>query len=180
MTYKYFIKNIQNIKYLDYEIDKNHNLKLFNEVKFFIKNAQKYNLDIILAGACGNVFHFSKLFRTIKDIDLYVEKKEIETWLNIVHTRYEYLYPEEFKPLDFLKNQLKQEQPIPFRNKKNPKLKVDFIFKNFDLIQDQIFIKKFKEFNIKYSYLYKLHYKNRYNRQKDIDDINFYLPFIKI
>lgn len=178
MKFNDLYKNIKNIKYLDYEIDENHNFELFNEVKLIAEKAKKYNLNIIFSGSWGCIFHHSKLFRTIKDIDFYVEVKDKEIWFEILNNEYEFLYPKEVPPSEFFKSQITQDCPVPFQNKKNSKLKIDIIFyENFEKIKKErkMFSKTFEDFNINYFYLHKLDYKHIYNRKKDIDDINFYL-----
>jgi hypothetical protein len=185
MTFKNFYQQIEYIEYLNYEINKQHNLELFNEIEFIVKNSKKYNLNIIFGGAWGNIFHCLKSFRTIKDIDFHVEAKDAKIWFDILDERYEYLYPDTTTPYEFFKNQLDTQHPVPFQNKKNPKLKIDIIFKQSELFkkigtEHKIFTKSFEEFDIKYIVLFKLFkFTKVYNRQKDLDDIKFYQQFIK-
>lgn len=178
MEFKNFYKNIENIKYLNYEIDKNHNFELFKEICFIAESAKRNNLNIILSGAWGNIIHCNKLFRTVKDIDFVIETKHAKTWLSILDKKYDLMCPKNMQPFNFIAHQKNNQFPIPFQNKKNSKLKIDMVFNSrFEetLNKHQIFLKTFEEFNINYFFMHKISYRHIYNRKKDMDDINFYL-----
>ena len=181
MKFDNFFSTIDNIKYLNYKIDKNHNYELFNEIKFICNCAKKHKLDIIFGGAWGTIFYCPKLYRTIKDIDVCFREKDTYTWFNLLNDRYKYIYPKDVNPKNFFKNQYENERPVPFENINNSSLRLDIVFTDFKKIKNKIFIKSFEEFDVHYIALHKKFYNMNliYNRQKDKDDIDFYSQFIK-
>jgi hypothetical protein len=181
MKFKYFYKNIEKISFLDYKIDHKHHLNLLNELNYINHFSNKFNLDIVISGSWASILHTNKIYRTIPDIDFCADINNIKLWLNILSDRYEFFYPQMYGSLNFLKSQIKNDFPVPFFNKRNKKIKIDIIFTDLNLIKNKIFRKKFKSFYLKYVVLHKKFDRMNliYNRQKDIDDINFYSQFIK-
>ena len=185
MNFDNYCESIEYVPYLNYKVDRIHNLEIFNEVKYIADCAKKYKLDMILGGSCGTILHCQKFYRNIKDIDVHCQEQDAFTWLDFLENRYEVIYPPFVQPKDFLKNQLNSQHPIPFQNINNPKLKLDIIFKNINLFHEigvdhKIFTKPFQEFDIKYIVLFKLFkFAKVYNRQTDKDDIEFYSKYVK-
>jgi hypothetical protein len=173
MNFEDYYTTIEKIKFLDYEIDDSFNLSLFNELQSILHLSLKHRLGLSVTGTIACLFHTNKMFRTISDIDLIAEYKDIKTWIKIISKDYnlEYL----IDPIKYIKYQIGREGGISFKNINN-NLKIDFIFNK--KLEDKFYLKKISSFEINYRLPYKykriqnnIHF---YNRKKDLDDIRFY------
>jgi hypothetical protein len=185
MYFDNFYEKIEEIPFLGYEVDKIHNYELFNELKYVLTFAKENKLGVIVGGSWGSILHCSKLYRTVKDIDLHFKEEDMYLWFDYLKDKYNFIYPPNMEAENFIKNQLNSQHPLPFQNIKKPSLKLDIIFKNVNLfnkigVNHRIFTKSFEDFNIKYVVLFKSReFTKIYDRQVDKDDIEFFSKYIK-
>lgn len=187
MDIKNYYKTIKKIKYLNYTIDSEFNILLLEELNHINDFAKKENLYFSVIGTLGCIFHTNKIYRTLNDIDLLIEKADFKKWLNFLNKDYNFKYTSEnlfFKSVSqFVKEQISNNGGISFVKRLNPKIQIELFFTdNINIHKDKFFNKIIGNAYIKYRlpYKYRPFKKDHfYNRQKDIDDIKFYSKYFK-
>jgi hypothetical protein len=186
MSFENFYKNIEKIKYLDYEIDDNFNLLILNKFKYFLDLSLEYKLNLSVLGTIACIFHTNKLYRTIGDIDLILDYQDLKKWMKIFNQEnYQLSYygnPLEFNAKKIMKDLINAEKP-QFTLKKNisDNINIDAIFPR--TFKEKYFFKKIGNYKISYrlpkKYIDISNSEFFYNRKKDFDDINFYGKFFE-
>lgn len=185
MNFENFYKNVEKIKYLNYEIDDSWNLFILSKFQHFLDLSLKYKLNLSVTGTIACIFHTNKLFRTIGDIDLILDYQDFQNWIEIFNQEnYKLLCynvnPEKFDMIKFIKDSINQKKPLTLKNYDNNST-VDLIFDKS--VEDKFFFKTINNYKIIYRLAYKYrNIKNNkylYNRKKDFDDIDFYYKFFK-
>jgi len=182
MEFQYYYYNFEKIKFLNFEIDDEHNLKLFQEIEKITELAAKHKLNILFTGSWGNAFCTNKIYRTLKDIDFCADKQDYKLWYDILKiNNYNFIFDKIFKIKNYVKHQISRgDQPVSFVNSHNKKLNIEIFFKDFKKIKQTIFVKKIGKYNIKYIAFHKIFVEENlnYRRKKDENDINFYSQYV--
>jgi hypothetical protein len=178
-----FYESFNEIKYKDYEIDHSHNLILITTLLEFHDKFKSNNIEFKLTGVWGLIFETNQLYRTINDLDLIIQKKDLKKCVQILKNDYFYLVKEGSDPKDFFLKSLKRKSTQLFRikNKSNNTIVDLFLSQNFNNSLTKI--KKFNNYIFKYRLPFKFLKFNtdfNYKRKIDNDDLEFYKKVIAI
>jgi hypothetical protein len=171
---------VNKINFRESELNDKVNLDL---VKCFEKlhfKALESKLDYIITGGLSSLIYYNKIYRTLEDIDLLIDSKDILKWFEIFKHGYNFCYEESYA-------QKPSQRIIDFKNKKIQSL----------TFLDNEFGTKIEIFNIelsKFIDFYKINrngfnlrirkptsclkYKMRYKREKDLKDYEFFSKFL--
>jgi hypothetical protein len=194
-----YYTNVEKIQFKNYEVNDKVNLELLFLIEDLYNRFKSKKIEVIFTGSWAFIFHFQKIYRTLKDIDLIVLK---ENYVNLLHNLldFEYIYPEnpenffscfpktkqygfykESSPINHLKwsIQTKGDQPNKLIQK-NTNLNIEVIIG--DYTKDEILNVEIGPLLIKYRLPYKFLKLNdpiySYGRQKDQDDNQFYSQYL--
>jgi len=79
-----FEKNIKYVNINNYNIDINHNKRLFNCLESLVNDFEILNItDYVITGSTALVLYYKKFYRTINDIDIYLSTGALEKIKNL-------------------------------------------------------------------------------------------------
>jgi len=178
---KFYINDVEKVKYRNYAIDNDKNIKIFNTVYYILQKSIQRNLRCLFTGSIAAIFQFKKIYKTIKDIDLMIEKKDLIEWMNIINSikqdcgSYVLYFSEEthFKAIENWNKQTKKDRPcLTFTNYCSG-ITIDLSH----LDEDHLKKINIDDINIEYSPSEKFTGGKIFNRPTDIMDIKFFLQF---
>lgn len=76
--------SIEKVKFKDYKLDNINNIKIFNQLNEFAKECFNRNKYFTLTGSFAMILNFNKIYRDIKDIDLYFKYKDFHLIYDII------------------------------------------------------------------------------------------------
>lgn len=82
--FKYYQQNISHIQYKNYSINKRKNEIVLNILYKLLTIAKEKQLSYFLSGSLSSMFQFKKIYRTIKDIDLIINKEDLMQWIKLI------------------------------------------------------------------------------------------------
>jgi hypothetical protein len=177
----YYINNVEKVKYKDYEINNEKNLLLFDNLNQIQELSQKLKMYYVISGSWALVLHTDTIYRTIQDIDIIIDIKNLQKWMTSLIDIYDFYYIG--NPVEFFEYCINNYRLLPFIHKQN-KMKLEISVVNdkhpWNKYQNFFYTKKINS-NL---YTYSLPLKTQkaegffYNRPRDIDDLDFYLPLI--
>jgi len=187
MNVKKYYNKIEKINHKNYTINHEFNILLLQELECISNFTKKENLYFSIIGTLGCIFHTNKIYRTLNDIDILIEKTDFKKWLDYLSKNYNFKYTSTnllFKSVSqFIQEQVSKNGGIPFVKRSNTKIQLELFFvDNFNIHKDKFFNKVIEKSYIKYRIPYKyrpfekVHF---YDRQKDNDDIQFYSQYLK-
>jgi hypothetical protein len=187
MNLENFYSSLTKIKYKDYTIDDQFNLKLLKELDIVTTLFIENNIEYYITGAFSLIFYTGKIYRTIKDVDILVNLKDIKQLFSILDENYSYYpYPKTNTLANFFKSKILKEDPFRFKNKNDLSIKLEIFFDKKPIFsgRNKVFSKKINNNELKYlipnKFFDESYPSSRYSRQKDIDDIVFYSRFLNI
>jgi hypothetical protein len=158
-------------KFKDYEIDVNHNNKIFSIFDECIEILLENNIDFLVTGSLALFLHTQKIYRTIGDID-FVIKNPLNMDQIYLMSKHNFILNNNKIGINILYKKNNRVEfhflPLKYNSLINNSKKINFNNLNISLvsIKDIFLCKKLQ--NIKYDNI----------KQKDIDDIEFYSRYI--
>jgi len=76
--------SIEKIKFKDYELNDNNNIEIINKVNEFAKICFSKNVYFILTGSIAMLLNFNKIYRDIKDIDIFFKYDNFDLIYDII------------------------------------------------------------------------------------------------
>jgi hypothetical protein len=175
----YYLHKIQKIKYKNYEIDDIKNLFIFDNLFEIQKLSNLSGLDYIATGSCAIVLHSNKIYRSLNDLDLVINIKDLYQWINIINKIYNFNFIGE--PVEYFEYCLNEDRLLSFSHKKN-KMNLDIcvVSDNHPWNPKKILNKEINDYKYNYCLPLKMKKTNKsfYNRDIDSDDMDFYSEFL--
>ena len=168
---------IEKIHFLNKDFDHDFNIKVLKTFENLFLKTLELKIDFVVTGGFGSLLYYKKIYRKIEDIDLLINRQDIEKWFLLFKDNYDFCYEEfyEFYPAQRLKD---------FFNKKVESL----IFKDnehqvkIEIITRPCFDYKEVEFN---NYFFKVAFPNfsyenklKFKRPKDVEDWKFFNKYL--
>jgi hypothetical protein len=178
----HYFNNITKTKYKDYEIDDTKTSSIFNELFEICDFFEHCKLEYTITGSCATILHTNTIYRTIGDIDIIIDLINLEKCIKALSKKGYNLLSIGKNPILSFKINLTYNHPIVFYNsQKQIKLEILVVYNNHEwYVHKKTLCKKIN--NKKYYYSLPLKFKKLekffYNRVRDFDDLDFYLPLI--
>jgi hypothetical protein len=172
---------IEKIPYLNSKIDHEFNLRLIKAFEKLYFKILDEKIEFILTGGLGSCLYYKKIYRTLLDIDLLIEDKDLGKWYRVFKEgAYNFCYEDHYK-------QNPVQRIEDFKNRKinslifldnEFKVKIEIINSEFSKIMDfhEIEINTFTLKVIQPFYSYKN--KITFRRKKDLEDWEFFNKFL--
>ena len=76
--------SIEKIKFKNYELNDNYNIELINQFQEFAETCFKKNKYFIITGSIAMLMNFNKIYRDLKDIDVFFKYKDFDLIYDII------------------------------------------------------------------------------------------------
>jgi hypothetical protein len=173
----FLIEDLEIIKFKNYKVNYKRTLEVYKYLEYIYKLSKQSKLPFMITGSWSLIFHTKKIYRSVSDLDLVINKQDFKRWVLALKDEHNLYYRGDDME-SYFKNIYDNSLTLKFKNKKN-NITLD-LTPCCKYLLGKTYNKTINKMNLKYFFPEIFFKFDLITYQKHIDDVEVYSPYLKI